>query len=141
MSDDITVRTGSSIAGDGHHRRPQQAKVSASAPQRRADTDGKEGKSAFGEKSLKSRMQRGGGGGGLWAAQDELQGADRGMEVPRPGAGPAGETIADGPRGNSAGHGSTDHMLIGGLVAERLILKALRSNTHVLGFLAVQISI
>lgn len=79
--------------------------------------------------------------GGWGAAQDELQGAAGGMEVPRPGAGPAGETIANGHRGNSVGHGSTDHMLIGGLVAERLILKALRSNTYVLGFLAVQISI
>lgn len=63
------------------------------------------------------------------------------MEVPRPGAGPAEETIANGHRGNSVGHGSTDHMLIGGLVAERLILKALRRNTHVLRFLAVKISI
>lgn len=63
------------------------------------------------------------------------------MEVPRPGAGPAGETIANGHRGNSVGHGSTDHMLIGGLVAQRLILKALRSNTHVLRVLAVKISI
>lgn len=32
-------------------------------------------------------------------------------------------------------------MLIGGLVAERLILKALRSSTHVLRVLAVKISI
>lgn len=63
------------------------------------------------------------------------------MEVARPGAGPAGETIANGHRGNSVGHGSTDHMLIGGLVAERLILKALRSSTHVLRVLAVKISI
>lgn len=63
------------------------------------------------------------------------------MEVPRPRAGPGGETIANGHRGNSAGHGSADHMLIGGLVAERLILKALRSNTHVPRFLAVKISI
>lgn len=42
------------------------------------------------------------------------------MEVPGPGAGPAGETIANGHRGNCVGHGSTDHMLIGGLVASRL---------------------
>lgn len=46
------------------------------------------------------------------------------MEVAGPGAGPAkGETIANGHGGNSAGHGSADHMLIGGLVAERLVLK------------------
>lgn len=63
------------------------------------------------------------------------------MEVPRPRAGPGGETIANGHRGNSAGHGSADHMLIGGLVPDRLILKALRSKTHVPGFLAVKISI
>lgn len=54
MSDDITVlwRTGSPIAGDGYRRRPEKAKVLALAPRRRADTDGKEGKSAlaFGEK-------------------------------------------------------------------------------------------
>lgn len=59
------------------------------------------------------------------------------MEVPRPGAGLAGETIANGHRGNSVGHGSTDHMLIGGLLAERLSLKALRSNTLVWRVLAV----
>lgn len=54
---------------------------------------------------------------------------------------PGGETIANGHGGNSTGHGSTDHMLIGGLVAECLILKALSSDTHVASFLAVQISI
>lgn len=63
------------------------------------------------------------------------------MEVPGPGAGTGGETIANGHRGNSAGHGSTDQVLIGGLVAERLVLKALRSNAHVPRFLAVKISI
>lgn len=46
------------------------------------------------------------------------------MEVAGPGAGPAkGETIVNGRGGNSAGHGSADHMLIGGLVAECLVLK------------------
>lgn len=54
---------------------------------------------------------------------------------------PGGETIANGHGGNSTGHGSTDHMLIGGLVAECLILEALSSDTHVASFLAVQISI
>lgn len=58
-----------------------------------------------------------------------------------PGAGPGGETIANGHGGNSTGHGSADHMLIGGLVAECLILKALRSDTHIVSFLAVKISI
>lgn len=72
--------------------------------------------------------------GGLW-------GTGRGMEVAGPGAGPQGETIANGHRGNSTGHGSADHMLIGGLVAECLMLKALRNSTHVARFLAVQISI
>lgn len=47
--------------------------------------------------------------------------AERGMEV----AGPAkGETIANGHGGNSAGHRSADPMLIGGLVAEYLVLKS-----------------
>ncbi len=49
-------------------------------------------------------------------------------------AGPGGETIANGHGGNSTGHGSADHTLIGGLVAECLILKALRSDTHTLWF-------
>lgn len=56
------------------------------------------------------------------------------MEGARPGAGPGGETIANGHRGNSTGHGSVDHMLIGGLVAECLILKALRRDAHVVRF-------
>lgn len=70
-----------------------------------------------------------------------LRGTDCGMEVAGPGAGPGGETIANGRGGNSTGHGSADHMLIGGLVAECLILKALRSDTHIVSFLAVKISI
>lgn len=37
--------------------------------------------------------------------------------------GKRGETIANGHGGNCAGHGSADHMLIGGLVAECLVLK------------------
>lgn len=50
--------------------------------------------------------------------------AEGSMEVAGPGAGPAkGETIANGHGGNSAGHGSADHMLIGGLVAECFVLK------------------
>lgn len=69
MSDDITVlwRTGSPTAADGYHRRAEKAKVPASAPRKRADADGKEGKSVptFREKSLKYRMQRGGGDGGF----------------------------------------------------------------------------
>lgn len=54
---------GSPIAGDGYHRRPREAKVLASGTRRRADTDGKEGKAApvSGGKSLKYRMQLGGG--------------------------------------------------------------------------------
>lgn len=58
MSVDITLswRTGSPRAGDGYHRRPGKAKVSASGPRRRADTDGNEGKSA--------PVYRWGGGGG-----------------------------------------------------------------------------
>lgn len=63
-----------------------------------------------------------------------LQGADCGMEVAGPGAGPGGRTIANGHGGNSTGHGSADHMLIGGLVAECLILKTLRCATHVARF-------
>lgn len=51
------------------------------------------------------------------------RGADCGMEVAGPGAGLGGETIANGHGGNSTRHGSADHMLIGGLVAEYLILK------------------
>lgn len=57
MSVDIALfwRTGFPIAGDGYHRRPKKAKVSALGPKRRADTDGKEGKLVlvFGGKSLK----------------------------------------------------------------------------------------
>lgn len=78
---------------------------------------------------FESRVRR-----GLW-------GADCGMEVAGPGAGPGGETIANGHGGNSTGHGSADHMLIGGLVAECLILKALRNDTHIVRFFAVKISI
>lgn len=77
---------------------------------------------------------------GVWECRG-LWGADCGMEVAGPGAGPWEETIANGHRGNSTGHESADHMLIGGLVAECLILKALRSSTHAARFLAVQISI
>lgn len=79
--------------------------------------------------------------GGLKAKCGRLWGADCGMEVSGPGAGPGGETIANGHGGNSTGHGSADHMLIGGLVAECLILKALRSDTQVGRFLAVKIRI
>lgn len=59
-----------------------------------------------------------------------------------PGAGPGWETIANGHRGNSTGHGSADHMLIGGPGAECHVLKALRER-YVCGegFLAVKISI
>ena len=78
---------------------------------------------------------------GLKAECRGLQGADFGMEVAGPGAGPREGTIANGHGGNSTGHGSADHMLIGGLVAECLILKALRSDTHIVQFVAVKISI
>lgn len=58
MSVDIALfwRTGFPIAGDGYHRRPEKAKVSALGPRRRADTDGKEGKSVlvFGGKKSES---------------------------------------------------------------------------------------
>lgn len=79
--------------------------------------------------------------GGLKAECRGPWGADCGMEVGGPGAGPGGETIANGQGGNSTGHGSADHMLIGGLVAECFILKALRSGIHIVRFLAVKISI
>lgn len=50
------------------------------------------------------------------------------VEVAGPGAGLAkrGITIANGHGGNSTGHGSPDHTLIGGLIFE----KALRTDTH-----------
>lgn len=86
-------------------------------------------------------MQQGGGDGGFGRRAGRATGCRLRYGSTRPGAGPGGETIANGHRGNSGGHGSTDHMLIGGLVAERLILKALRSHTCVLRFLAVNISI
>lgn len=86
-------------------------------------------------------MQQGGGDGGFGRRAGRATGCRLRYGSTRPGAGPGGETIANGHRGNSGGHGSTDHMLIGGLVAERLILKALRSHTCVLRFLAVKISI
>lgn len=63
------------------------------------------------------------------------------MEAPRPWAGPGGETIANGHRGNPAGCGGADYLAIGGLVAQQLLLKALRSSTHVPRVLAVKISI
>lgn len=63
-----------------------------------------------------------------------LRGAGCGMEAAGPVAGPGGETIANAHRGNSTGHRRADHTLIGALVAERLIEKALRSDTRIVRF-------
>lgn len=64
-----------------------------------------------------------------WGVENQVQRALCYIELA------GGETTANGHRGNSTGHGRADHMLIGGLVAERLILKAL---VHIERFLAVK---
>lgn len=69
-------------------------------------------------------------GWGLKGGCRRLRGAGCGMEI----GGRGGETIANGRGGNGTGHGSADHMLIGGHVAECLILKALRSHIHTASF-------
>lgn len=51
------------------------------------------------------------------------------------------ETIANGQGGNSTGHWSADHMLIGAPAAECPILKALRSDKHIVRGFTVQTGI
>lgn len=63
------------------------------------------------------------GAGGLKAERGGLRGC-------RLRYGSSRETIANGYGGNSTGRGSADPMLIAGLVAGCLILKALRGNIH-----------
>lgn len=91
-------------------------------PRRRGGADGeweKQGQHVGIKLCLRYRMwnwrQTWGFESGVWTGSGAWYG---------PGAGPAkGETIANGHGGNSAGHGSADHMLIGGLVARCLVLK------------------